>query len=62
MKKVPQAHKRHGDKKRVFASDDVADAAEDQGPQGADRKSRSKGQQCEDEADVGRHIGKKVLG
>ena len=45
----------------VFAADHVAEPAEDQRAERAHRKAGGKGQQREDEADIGRHVGEEVL-
>ncbi len=56
------AHQGHGDQEGVFASDHVAETAEDQRAERADRETRSESKQREDEADIGRHVGKEVFG
>jgi hypothetical protein len=55
------AHQRHRNQERVFAADQIAEMAEDQRPERANREPGCEREQREDEADVRRNVGEKVL-
>ena len=61
MKKVPTPISDHGDEEGVFAADGVAETAEDQRAERTHGKAGGEGEQREDEADIGRHVGEEVF-
>ena len=54
-------HQAHGDQEGIFAADHVAEPAEDQRAERTHREAGGEGEQREDEADIGRHIGEEVF-
>ena len=57
---IRQAHDQNGDQEGIFTADDVADAAEHDGAEGANQEAGSKRQQGENVAG-GRRIGAEEL-
>ena len=55
------AHEAHGDEKGVFATDHVAEMAEDQRAEWAHRKAGRKREQREDKADICRNVGEEIF-
>jgi hypothetical protein len=60
--KCAQPHQRHGDEEGVFAADQVAESAEEQGSERPHRKSGGKGEQGKDEGRRRIDAGKELRG
>ena len=56
-----EAHQGHAEQEGVLAADRVAEPAEQQRAERTHGKAGGEGEQREDEADIGRHIGEEVF-